>query len=373
MAEFAANPKITYIYNATQGRVYGPTTAEPGDTITFWASPNEGYYFDQWSDGVWDNYRTAVITKDTTFTAEFAISRSGRCGDGWALTWEYDPEKRMLTINGEGALNENIRYGVEAPKEMTELVISNGVTSIGPSAFSGIKTQTNVTISETVKTIGEQAFYNCSSLKSFINYRPMPTNAYSSSFDGVDKFECTLYVLASSIEMYKFAAVWRDFYYTKPIGASETIIKEESVTVEAGENSVVITWPMSATADTYSIVITRNGEVVCTLIFNANGQLINITFSAPARDSEAQQTQAAGFAFTVTGLEPGTKYSYSVIAKDASGKVLKEDKGTFTTKILDGIENVNHSQTSKRKYLQDGQIFIQKGERTYTVTGQEVR
>jgi hypothetical protein len=42
------------------------------EAISMTATPNEGYHFVQWSDGVTDNPRTIVLSSDSTITAEFA-------------------------------------------------------------------------------------------------------------------------------------------------------------------------------------------------------------------------------------------------------------------------------------------------------------
>ena len=47
----------------------------------------------------------------------------------------------------------------------TEVVIPDGVTSIGDSVFSGCSSLTSVTIPDTVTSIGDSAFYNCTSLQ----------------------------------------------------------------------------------------------------------------------------------------------------------------------------------------------------------------
>ena len=47
---------------------------------------------------------------------------------------------------------------------LTDLVIPEGVTSIGNAAFSGCKSLTSVTIPSSVTSIGDDAFYNCSGL-----------------------------------------------------------------------------------------------------------------------------------------------------------------------------------------------------------------
>ncbi|MGN0226797.1 MAG: leucine-rich repeat domain-containing protein, partial [Paludibacteraceae bacterium] len=83
--------------------------------------PNYGYHFTQWSDGLKDNPRIAQITKDTTFTAEFAYDRVGTCGKDMALVWSYDPNSKVLTIGNAGEFTENMQFGAEAPGEMEEL------------------------------------------------------------------------------------------------------------------------------------------------------------------------------------------------------------------------------------------------------------
>ena len=369
--------------NAEHGSISGNSSAEYLDFVTLTITPDYGYHFTQWSDGLKDNPRIAQITKDTAFTAEFAPDRVGTCGKDLALVWSYDPTNKVLTIGNAGSFTENMEFGVEAPNEMEELVIGNSVTTIGANAFAGIETLKKITIGESVKTIGEQAFYNCVNLETIFNYRPTPTNTYSTAFDGVDKFECVLYVLPSSIDMYKNAAVWRDFYYTYAIGAEETTVTTNDVTVEPQDNAVTLTWPTSNNAASYTIQITKDGVLFCTLIFNANGQLIGIAF-APGRDGEAHAPAALmtenGLQFTVTGLSSGTQYSYSVTAKDANDQTVATYSGEFTTTsegIATGIDNIDSSSLQGgdrgRLILHNGQIFILRGEKVYTLTGAEVK
>ena len=51
-------------------------------------------------------------------------------------------------------------------KEVKDLVIPNGVTSIGVGAFMGCSSLTSVTIPNSVTSIGHNAFYGCTSLTS---------------------------------------------------------------------------------------------------------------------------------------------------------------------------------------------------------------
>lgn len=53
------------------GTVFGGGTYTSGTTIELVASPNEGYEFVEWNDGVTDNPRTVTVTRDITYTAQF--------------------------------------------------------------------------------------------------------------------------------------------------------------------------------------------------------------------------------------------------------------------------------------------------------------
>ena len=377
-ATFAKNV-YSITTNAEHGSISGNSSAEYLDEVTLTAVPDYGYHFTQWSDGNTDNPRVFQITKDTTFTAKFAYDRVGTCGKDLALVWSYDPANKVLTIGNAGEFTENMQFGVEAPTEMEELVIGNSVTAIGAYAFAGIETLKKVSIGESVKTIGEQAFFNCVNLETIFNYRPTPTNAYSTAFDGVDKFECKLYVLPSSIDMYKAAAVWRDFYYTYAIGAEEAIVVTNDVQVEPQDNAATLTWPTSNNAASYTIEITKDGVLFCTLTFNSNGQLTGIAF-APSRDGQAHAPAAVmtanGLQFTVTGLNSGTQYGYNLTAKDANDQTVATYSGSFTTTSegeATGVENVPSDDVPCTKVIRNGQIYILRGDKTYTLQGQEVK
>ncbi len=371
-ATFAKNV-YTITKNAEHGYISGNWEAEYLDEVTMTVVPDYGYHFTQWSDGNTDNPREIVLTQDTAFTAEFAVDRSGTCGNDYALTWSYNPTDKCLTIQGSGAFDQHIQYGVEAPGNMEKLIVSEGVTTIGASAFAYQATLLEVSLPTTLQTIGEQAFYNCTGLTHIYNFRERPCVAYSNSFDGIDKFSCTLHVLSASVDMYKAATAWRDFYYIQTIDATETTVATDKVSVEPTATTADVVWPAVENAATYELVIKdKNGNVVCTLIFNANGQLTQIAFNAPARDNTAQ---AAGFAFTVTGLEESTSYDLTITAKDGNGTTLDEKTIAFTTSSETGVEDINAPDAldGSTKILRNGQLLILRDGKTYTVQGQEVK
>lgn len=102
--------------------------------------------------------------------------KSGNCGatgDGsgvtWLLTDNTDGSSTYtLTISGSGAMKD-FQFGSHQPwysfqKQITSVVISSGITSIGNSAFALFANLTHVDIADSVISIGLDAFYYCSSL-----------------------------------------------------------------------------------------------------------------------------------------------------------------------------------------------------------------
>ena len=180
--------------------------------------------------------------------------------------------------------------------------------------------------------------------------------------------------------MYKNASVWRDFYYTYAIGAKEATVTTNDVKVEPQNNAATVTWPTSENAASYTIQITKDGVLFCTLIFNGNGQLTGIAF-APSRDGQAHAPAAImtanGLQFTVTGLDSGTHYDLTLQAKDSQNAVLASYSSNFTTTgDAQGLEEISSSLQGGdrgRLILHNGQIYILRGEKIYTVQGQEVK
>ena len=131
-----------------------------------------------------------------------------------------------------------------------------------------------------------------------------------------------------------------------------------------------VTWPAVSGAATYELVIKdKQGNIICTLIFSANGQLTQIVFNAPARGNAPEQTQAAGFSFTVTGLESGPTYDLTINAKDSNDQILQTTTQTFTTGALTGVEDIT-TDIAPTKQIRGGQLLIllPDGSR-YTATG----
>jgi len=279
-----------------------------------------------------------------------------------------------VTIIGEGAFLEcsglteikvekdNPNYcsldGVVFNKTKTTLVLY-------PSGKQGF-----YTIPNSVTRIGEMAFSSCKGLTSITCKANVPPTCGSSAFDGVDK-SIPLYVLAGRVDAYKTANQWKDFTNVLPIQQAE----ESTVTeILAGptDNSVVIEWPAVTGATVYTIEIRKNGELICTLSFNEQGQLLSISFEKKAANGTpktAAQT-ATGWQYTIGGLDAGTTYQYIVIAKNGEKELFNKAKIFTTTGIATAIENqMVNGKCVNGKFLKDGHLLILRDGKTYNVNG----
>lgn len=195
----------------------------------------------------------------------------GTCGNN--LSWNY--EAGVLTISGAGAMHDfgyEGENGTDVPwskykASIKKVLIEDGVTSIGNAAFWQCTSLTSVAIPDSVTRIGRCAFAECSSLASInlpddimtIEYRTfyMCTSLSEMNADGnaehthelrrvsAKAATCTE---AGNIEYYKCAScgkTYKDAEGTREIAVSDTVIapkghdlkkvgKKEATCTEAG-------------------------------------------------------------------------------------------------------------------------------------------
>ena len=309
---------------------------------------------------------------------------------------------------------------------LTSLTIGNNVTSIGKKAFYDCKKLATITC-ETIIPPSTDSSFNDFSSTLYVHKQSLP--AYQAadewslfnikSIEPLDTFAITFVNWDDSVLLelpveegvipeytgttpirptdedytYTFSGWSPDIvaanqdttyiaqYMAIPIG-QDTIATEETeedVDVNATpteEGSVILEWPAVENADTYTITIAKNGEIICTLVFDDEGRLISIAFGAPARGDNGRNVPAAekaakGWRYEVKGLEPDTEYAYTVMAKQ-NETVLYSETIDFTMPAPQGIDDIN-AATKSKKIARDNQVLILRGDKTYTLTGVEVK
>ena len=100
------------------------------------------------------------LTGDATVSARWALASA----DGW----NFDEATGTLTLDGSGAMKE-YTSAAEAPwysyrDSIAHLVVRSGVTSLSSYAFVGCQNLADVTLPDTLQTIGTMTFYGCDKL-----------------------------------------------------------------------------------------------------------------------------------------------------------------------------------------------------------------
>jgi len=109
------------------------------------------------------------------YTISIPIIHSGICGD--ELMWELDAEN-TLTISGRGDMYDyefsETAVGGETSStapwfdysyDIERIVVENGVTGLGKNAFVRCANATEISISDSVKSVRFQALYECGSIE----------------------------------------------------------------------------------------------------------------------------------------------------------------------------------------------------------------
>ena len=269
-----------------------------------------------------------------------------------------------------------------------EYTIPGSVTSIGDAAFRNCSNLESITFSNRVLIIGEYAFANCSSLTSVTipqNVKSIKYNAfaYCSGLTSVTIGNSVTSIGESAFERCSslaFVTIGRSLtsmgkYVFKNCGLKEINAKMET--------------PPSINSN----------------VFEGCGSLSKITCNVPISSFASYADKNVWKEFTLIGVD---FYTYTVTFLDWDGKVLSTqevDEGTTAiapdTPSREGyifigwdvaFDNVTSDLTVTAQYqsteglndlyddarvsykiLRNGQILILRGEKEYTVTGQEVR
>ena len=109
-----------------------------------------------------------IETRKEAKLAEDVVD-SGSCGENATWTLTGTDNDLTLTISGSGAMDDYFESPIPWESQKTKIktiIVEEGITYIGDSAFQGCSSLTTATIPDSLTEIGQMVFYSCSSLTS---------------------------------------------------------------------------------------------------------------------------------------------------------------------------------------------------------------
>ena len=209
---------------------------------------------------------------------------------------------------------------------LTHVHLPEGITTLPSSLFEGCTALPSISIPASVTTINQDAFYNCSALQSIYNYALTPQTIQARVFYNVDKTTCLLYVPEETYDQYAVKAVWMDFL-----------------------NRIAIE-PALRFEDRYA-AFSYLGQDADTL---HSEQLLLHMPIAPTLD---------GFTFL----------RWEVVAGDFEDGIVLQ--AVYEAAEATDVEQLAASASSPhvRKLLKDGNVYILRDDKRFTVTGRRVK
>ena len=314
-AEFAPN---IYSFSASCNENYGSVQATNGNyeyltELTISATANEGYHFVQWSDGNTDNPRTIILSQDTSFTAEFA------------------PNIYVITfMNDDSTVISAQQYGYGQMPIAPEFP-TKAATAEYTYTFAGW-------IPEIVAVIGDATY------KATFN---ATKNSYSITWLNED---------GSLID--------------------QTTVEYGVVPTHADpikENTAEYTYTFAGWIPN---VVAVTCDATYRATFNGEVNMYSITTSAINGEVEGAGIYAYGTEIEIKAI-PAEGYTFdqwSDSVKDNPRTIIVTSDAEYTALFIQsqGIDDV-YATDPVKKVINNDKIYILRGDKTYTLQGQEVK
>lgn len=377
-----------------------------GQEISVTAVPDEDNQFVQWSDGNTDNARVVTLSEDTTLTAIFEPIHMAS-------------GLKMIYIKGDSLDNfasDRYAYTLTYPANTAESdlpTVADITWDLGDKYQTVTATQVGTTI---VLTVVSGRGLVTTYVLSFVIERP---NQYTvTTLSNNDEWGIAIggnvYNANVNVSIGAFANDGYQFYhwnntinsnpYTFQLTQDTTFMAtflpntEEGIIADVTYTSVHMEWeikPWGNHGYWIWIYLDRDHKHwYCKMRFTYAGELDKFYWGpasrhydesepnhAPARRSLLTpdtyfDADAMAVSYNLVDIEPATDYYYTFETVDETETVISVIAGTFNTPaITTDIENTTSSLQGEdrgRLILRDGQIFILRGEKVYTLQGQEI-
>jgi hypothetical protein len=234
---------------------------------------------------------------------------------------------------------------------LTSVTIPNSVTTIGKGVFSLCSRLTSVTIPNSVTTIGETAFYQCARLTS-VSIPDSVTSIEQSAFNGCTRL--TSVTIGDSVTTIGYAAFSRCSSLTSIIiPDSVTTIREYAFTECSSLISVTIGGGVTTIGDS-----AFNNCSKLAHIFGGSGltSVYTSAFIGVSMDVSIEDT----FPYSLLMQNVGVNITYKTNNRSGSiyqNRIYALQFGTYTMSVPNGIYYVDGSNSKEIELKYEGKIF----------------
>lgn len=258
---------------------------------------------------------------------------------------------KLKSITIPNSVNKLGSYAFSGCSSLDSVILGDSIKSIEWATFENCSKLDNISLGNSITYIGEYAFRNCklnnlilpSSISTIGNNAFMSTGIRTVIVKAIEPPVCTstsfpdakkivpLYVPYESIDLYRNANVWKEFYSINALPA--TVTNNSNLQAETTEERVTLNWPIVENADQYVVDIFKKGTVIKSISFNSSGSIIGYQANSPSiRKAHKNKVDSAGLSYTINGLIMGATYKGIVTAISVENNILYQDSLDFTMK-----------------------------------------
>lgn len=341
---------------------------------------------------------TVNAAETETTAAELTTNvAQGKCGD--TAEYKYNEDTATLTITGTGEMWDDSGFA-KAYYGASNIVIEEGITTIGSYSFEGLYNVTSVTIPNSVTTIKKNAFEE---IYGTVEIPASVTKVEENAFEGATKF-----VFKGNISGYETNAL--GIYGStnvdeivvhseaQDLGKAVYSVNLNTITIARENTKCKITNGSLLSSDgkilyycispREDVVIPDTVETICTAAFANKDKLDSVKIGKNVKkigDFAFEDTRIGKITFNKKALEIGVKaFAGSKLKTVEFKKKVKLNVGAFdrTTKIKNAKfknsqttitkASINKSKYNIRYSKVSGatgyQIVVKKGKKTYKYT-----